>query len=152
MTIDLLDRYPSVRDLRHAAEKRMPHFAWAHLEGGTGEETALRENRAALNAIRIVPRVFGKDSVPDLTTELFGQTFQAPFGIAPIGLTGLMWPDGERMLARTAAEQGIPYCLSCVACETPEVVGPLTGGRPSPTPIHSGIPYFNSLIGSKRIT
>ena len=65
----------------------------------------------------------------DLTTKLFGQTFQAPFGIAPIGLTGLMWPDGERMLARTAAEHGIPFCLSCVACETPEVIGPLAGGR-----------------------
>jgi len=65
---------------------------------------------------------------PDLTTELFGTTYNAPFGIAPVGLTGLMWPGIESMLTDTAARYRIPYCLSTVATETPETIGAKANG------------------------
>jgi len=65
----------------------------------------------------------------NLETELFGVKYNAPFGIAPVGLTGLMWPGIEKMLATTAASYRIPYCLSTVATETPETIGPLVDGN-----------------------
>ncbi len=126
---DLIDRFPSVHDLSIVAKKRIPHFAWEHLASGTGEEVAMGVNRAAFNAIRIVPQFLNGNIVPSLGTRVFDQEFQAPFGIAPVGVTGLLWPGGEQILARAAAVHGIPYCLSAVACETPESVGPMAQGR-----------------------
>jgi len=126
---DLIDRFPSVHDLSLVARKRIPHFAWEHLDSGTGEEAALDLNRASFNAIRIVPQFLNVKIAPSLGTRVFDQEFQAPFGIAPVGATGLLWPGGEHILAEAAAVHGIPYCLSAVACETPESVGPIARGR-----------------------
>jgi len=125
---DLLDRFPSIDDLRTLARKRMPRFAWEHLDAGTGEEIALALNRAAFNRVRIVPQFLNGKATPNIATCVFGQNFDAPFGIAPVGITGLLWPGGEHILAQTAARNRIPYCLSVVACETPESVGPMTEG------------------------
>lgn len=57
-----------------------------------------------------------------------GKNYEMPFGIAPIGMSGLIWPDAERILARAAAEASIPYCLSSMAARTPEETGPLAQG------------------------
>ncbi len=65
---------------------------------------------------------------PEIATELMGVRYGAPIGIAPIGMSGLIWPGSEQMLARTAAAHQIPYALSTVATATPEVVGPEAGG------------------------
>ena len=129
MTTDLIDRFPSIHDLGLAAKKKIPGFAWEHLDSGTGQETVLNLNRAAFNAIRIIPRFLNGKTTPNLQTRVFDQVFEAPFGIAPVGITGLLWPGGEHILAKTAARNGIPYCLSAVACETPESVGPMAQGR-----------------------
>jgi len=66
---------------------------------------------------------------PDLKTNLFGKTYEAPYGMAPVGLSGLMWPGAEMILARTAKERNIPYCLSTVATQTPERIGPIVDGN-----------------------
>jgi L-lactate dehydrogenase (cytochrome) len=63
----------------------------------------------------------------DISSELLGQKYAAPFGIAPVGLTGLMWPKAEIILAKTAQQYRIPFCLSTVATQTPETVGPYAG-------------------------
>jgi L-lactate dehydrogenase (cytochrome) len=65
---------------------------------------------------------------PNIATELFGIEYAAPFGVSPVGLTGLMWPQAERILARTAAKYRIPYGLSTVATESPETIGPIANG------------------------
>jgi L-lactate dehydrogenase (cytochrome) len=65
---------------------------------------------------------------PETETTLFGRTYAAPFGVAPVGLTGLMWPEAENILARAAARFRIPYSLSTVATQAPETIGPLADG------------------------
>jgi L-lactate dehydrogenase (cytochrome) len=129
MTGDPIDRYPSVEDLARVARKRIPHFSWEHLDSGTDVETARRSNRDAFQAIRMLPKWSEYAVEPCLKTRIFGQTFEAPFGIAPIGITGLLWPAGERILAAAARAHGIPYCLSTAACETLETVGDIAGER-----------------------
>ena len=52
----------------------------------------------------------------------------APFGVAPVGLTGLMWPEAENILAKAAGRFRIPYSLSTVATQAPETIGPLAKG------------------------
>jgi L-lactate dehydrogenase (cytochrome) len=124
---DVLDRYPNVDALRLPARRRLPHFAWEHLESGTGREEALVRNRRMLDRIRMTPRLATRKTNPDLSTELFGQRFEVPFGIAPVGTTGMFWPGGEQALARSAKDYAMPYILSCVACESIEAIGAIAG-------------------------
>jgi len=123
------DLYPAIADLAMPAKRRMPFFAWEYLDSGTGVERLVSHNRERLQAVEMLPKFFeGNFDVP-LQTTLLGETYASPFGIAPVGMTGLMWPGGEHMLAKTAARNNIPYCLSTVACEAPETVGPLCEGN-----------------------
>jgi L-lactate dehydrogenase (cytochrome) len=128
MNNDLQNRYPGIADLRTRAKKRMPHFSWEYLDSGTGLERCIDRNTSALQDITLMPHMMKGKVQPDLTTELFGTTYNAPFGIAPVGLTGLMWPGIESMLTDTAARYRIPYCLSTVATETPETIGAKANG------------------------
>lgn len=122
-------RYMTVADLRERARRRVPRFAWAYLDTATGTGATPRRNRAALDRIGFVPSILDGEVTPDLATELLGVPHPLPFGVAPVGQSGLLWPDAEAMLARGAARAGLPYTLSTVATATPEEVGPLTGGQ-----------------------
>lgn len=128
MSADLLNRYPSVADLRRRAQQRIPHFAWEYLDSGTGADECVRRNREALSAVTLMPLFMKGVLEPEISTSLFGVDYNAPFGVSPVGLTALMWPQAERILARTAARYRIPYALSTVATEAPETIGPLADG------------------------
>jgi L-lactate dehydrogenase (cytochrome) len=125
---DLLQKYPSVADLEKLARKRIPFFAWEYLSSGTGSEAALQRNLDAMAAVTLTPQFMRGEFEPDLRTSLFGVDYELPFGVAPVGLTGLMWPRTEIILAEAAGHHRIPYSLSTVATETPETIGPLTNG------------------------
>jgi len=120
-------QYPAVSDLQKKAKKRIPNVAWEYLQTGTGEEVLIKRNRDKINEITLTPQFCKGPITTDIQTELFGRKLSAPFGIAPIGLTGLMWPRAEVYLAQTANRFNIPYTLSTVATETPETVGPHVG-------------------------
>jgi len=105
----------------------MPQVAWAYLEGGTGNEELLQQNCSAFQHLQFIPRFCKGPIRPSIETTLLGQRYSAPIGMAPVGLTGLMWPKVEHYLAATAQGLQIPYCLSTVATETPETVGKHVG-------------------------
>ncbi len=121
------NQYPAIQDLADKAKKRIPHVAWEYLQSGTGAEDLVKKNREAFQKITLLPRFCKGVLQPTLNTTLFGQDYAAPFGIAPVGLTGLMWARTEHYLAATANRYQIPYTLSTVATETPETVGPKVG-------------------------
>ena len=122
------NQFPRIEDLAQKAKKRIPHVAWEYLTSGTGDERLLSSNEMAFDSIRFVPRFCKGPLEAQIETTLFGKKYSAPIGIAPVGLTGLMWPKIEYFLATTAYDMQIPYCLSTVATETPETIGPLTNG------------------------
>lgn len=128
MNPQILHRFPAITDLQQRAKRRLPYFSWEYLDSGTGMEHCISRNISALQEITFLPRLMKGEHRAKLDTELFGSNYKTPFGIAPVGLTGLMWPGIEKMLAKTAANYGIPYCLSTVATETPETIGPLVDG------------------------
>ncbi len=125
--MDLHNRYPAIADLRARAQRRIPPFVWEYLDSGTGTEAAKSRNRTALDRIGMMPSVLHGEITPDLTTEFLGQTFPVPFGIAPIGMSGLIWPGAEGHLARAAARHEIPYAISTVATQGPEDIAPDLG-------------------------
>ncbi len=125
--MDLHATYPALTDLRTRAQKRIPKFVWEYLDSGTGTEATKSRNRTALDQIGFPPSVLHGEITPDLTTTFLGQTLPLPFGIAPIGMSGLIWPDAEGHLARAAATHTIPYCISTVAAQSPEDIAPHLG-------------------------
>ena len=120
--IALSKRYPTIASLQKAARWRIPKFAYDYLSGGIDNEVALDRNRQTLNELILKPHVIIDEVIPDLATSFLGQEFSAPFGIAPIGLSGLIWPNAARMMARGAVETNIPYCLSTVATTSLEKI------------------------------
>ncbi len=115
MNEKLLNQAASIHDLRKLAKSRIPGFAFDYLEGGCNNNLALETNRAALNAIRLQPCYLRPSGKLNLTSELFGKRYSAPFGIAPIGLSGVVWPNASIIHAKTAHEMNIPFILSSVA-------------------------------------
>lgn len=122
------DRFPSIEDLRQRARRRIPHFAWEYLDSGTGRDDGACRNVDAMRQVTLTPRFMRGEMVIETQTELFGRKYNAPFGVAPVGLTGLMWPGAEKILAKAAAKYQIPYSLSTVATQSPETIGPLADG------------------------
>ncbi|MDT3686603.1 MAG: alpha-hydroxy acid oxidase [Pseudorhodoplanes sp.] len=106
--------FPTVEDLRKRAERRVPRLGYATVAGGTGSDLCVIRNTTALDAIQIVPR-YGVDRERVSTeVELFGRSYAAPVGVAPMGLQGVMWPGAERHLARAAQKSRIPYTAGTV--------------------------------------
>ena len=126
--MDLDQSHPAISDLRERARRRLPRFVWDYLDSATGREATARRNRDALDAVLFRPAVLRGEVVPDLSVRLLGQEFALPFGVAPVGMSGLVWPGAECILARTARETGMAYTLSTVAAASPEEVGPDAGG------------------------
>ena len=122
----MLEKYPALSDLEKKAKSRIPTVAWEYLQSGTSDELALDRNRTALDEIQYNPRFMHGELEINLTTSVLGSSFNLPFGIAPVGLSGLMWPGAEMILAQTAKDYNIPYCLSTVATQTPETIGPIS--------------------------
>lgn len=117
------NQFPAIVDLELKARKRIPYVAWEYLQAGTGDEDLVEKNRVAFQKINFLPQLCKGVLKPNIETTLFGRKYAAPFGMAPIGLTGLMWPKTEKYLAATANKYQIPFTLSTVATETPESVG-----------------------------
>jgi L-lactate dehydrogenase (cytochrome) len=89
----------------------------------------LRRNTEEIRQIQLRPYYLRDYPGSDLTAELFGKTYAAPFGIAPIGLQGLMWPRATEFLSKAAAEANVPFILSTVATASIETVAEITQGQ-----------------------
>src|SRR6056297_2658674 len=112
-------QYPALSDLRARARGRIPRFVWEYLDSGTGAEATKARNRTKLDEVILMPSILHGEVKPDLSVGLMGRTLPLPFDIAPVGMSGMILPGAEPMLARAAARAGIPYCLSTVATQTP---------------------------------
>lgn len=107
----------------------MPRFAFEYLDGGCNEDINLRRNTDELREVQLMPRYLRDFKGAQLKTSLFGIEYDAPFGIAPVGLQGLMWPNAPEILARAAFEHNIPFILSTVTTMDIERASELTEGR-----------------------
>ncbi|MFD2727682.1 alpha-hydroxy acid oxidase [Hyunsoonleella rubra] len=129
MAISFDTRYPSIDDLRAKAQKKIPKFAFEYLDGGCNEDVNLIRNTAELREVQLKPNYLRKHHGSSLKTKLFGVEYDAPFGIAPVGLQGLMWPNSPEILAKAAFEHNIPFILSTVTTTSIERASELTEGK-----------------------
>ncbi|WP_298960673.1 alpha-hydroxy-acid oxidizing protein [uncultured Methylobacterium sp.] len=118
----------NVDDYRTLARRRLPRMVFDYLDGGADRERGLAHNRKAFDAFQLVPHRLADVSTRDQTVNLFGRTLPTPLVLAPTGLNGALWPDGDVILARAAAEAGIPFALSTASNCTLEEVAERAGG------------------------
>lgn len=121
--------YVPVAELRKRAKSKIPKFIFEYLEGGCNENVNLIKNTKEISDIELKPVYITEHKEADLKTELFGHTYNAPFGIAPMGLQGFMWPNAPEILARAAAKHNIPFVISTLTTCTVERINELTEGR-----------------------
>ncbi len=121
--------YPSIEDLRTKAKRSIPKFAFEYLDGGCNADINLGKNMTDIQAIELRPEYLNVHTQSSMKTTLFGQEYDAPFGIAPIGLQGLIWPAATEILAKAAFDANIPFILSTVATGSIETVAEITEGK-----------------------
>jgi isopentenyl diphosphate isomerase/L-lactate dehydrogenase-like FMN-dependent dehydrogenase len=121
----------SYRDLRARARRKLPRFAFDFIDGGAGDEAGLDRNEAAFRARSLQPRVLVNSARPSgLQRRFLGRDWALPFGIPPIGLAGLAWPEIDLILAEAAERAQIPYVASTpstVALERLRKAAPQSG-------------------------
>ncbi|HEY2862209.1 MAG TPA: alpha-hydroxy acid oxidase [Casimicrobiaceae bacterium] len=107
-----LRRLLCLDDFEPAARTYLPRPVFGYVAGAAETNASLSDNRAAFRELAFVPRVLIDISRGSQQTSLFGQTYAAPFGIAPLGISALYAYRGDLVLARAAAAAKIPMIMS----------------------------------------
>jgi L-lactate dehydrogenase (cytochrome) len=116
-----------IEDLRELAKKRVARAVFDYVDRGSYSEATLRANRADLESLALRQRVGIDVDRRSLRTTMLGREVRIPVGLAPVGLTGLNWADGEILAARAAERYGVPYILSTMSiCSIEDVAGGVT--------------------------
>ena len=104
-----------IEDLRRVARRKVPRVFFDYAEAGSYAEQTLRANHADFEGIRLRQRVLVDVAQRDLSTTTVGEPARLPVALAPIGLCGMVWGDGEILACRAAHKAGIPFTLSTMS-------------------------------------
>jgi len=123
------NKYPRVLDLKEKAIKRIPFFCSEYLFSGTANDKVVKGNADIFNHVFLTPKYLKGTVKPSTKQTIVGMEYSAPFGVAPMGSAGLIWPGAEVALAKMCTEKNIPYCLSSVASLSLEQVASNLNGK-----------------------
>ncbi|WP_435132720.1 alpha-hydroxy acid oxidase [Formosa sp. A9] len=129
MALSFNTKYPSIDDLRNKAQKNIPRFAFEYLDGGCNEDVNLHRNTSELRDVQLKVNYIKDYEGSSIKTTLFGKEYDAPVGVAPVGLQGLMWPNSPEILAKAAFKHNLPFILSTVTTSSIERISELTEGN-----------------------
>jgi len=124
-----LDDCCNIADLRDLARRRLPKCIFEYVDRGSEDDIALRDNCEALQRLKLRTRFLVDLSVRDMGTELFGKRVEFPLAVAPTGIAGLCWYEGELALAKAAAAAGVPFCLAMSSNTSMETIARQADGR-----------------------
>jgi len=124
-----LDRCFNIADMREVARRRLPKGVFEYLDRGAEDEIALADNREAFKRLKLRTRFLVDLSERDMGTELLGGRAELPLAIAPTGIAGLTWYQGELELAKAAAAAGVPFTLATGSVTPMEKIAEIAGGR-----------------------
>ncbi len=127
--MNIEQKYPSIAAIERGARRRIPHFSAEYMFGGIGAENCLRNNRDVYNGINLRPQHICDVDRPDFSAQILDRQFSAPFGVAPVGLTGIVWPRAAEMMASAAKKHDIPFALSTFATTSLETARQAAGGN-----------------------
>ena len=121
-------RVLNIEDLRRLAKRRLPRVVFDYIDGGAEDESTLRANCRAFEAVTLRPRCAVATPVCRLRTTVLGTELAMPLILAPVGSCRLMYPRGEEAAARAAGEAGIMCALSTLSGCRLEEVATASGG------------------------
>lgn len=123
-----LEKCLNIEDLRAAAKRRAHKMVFDYIDGGSDDEVTLRGNSSAFDQYRLLYKTLvGVDEV-DPSVTLLGQKLQVPFFCSPAAGNRLFHTEGERAVAKAAAELGTIYSLSTLSSVSIEEIAKLTNG------------------------
>jgi len=104
-----------IEDLRQLHRKRAPKAFYEYVDAGSYSEDTYRANSVDLAALKLRQRVAFDIAVRSTESTMLGETVHMPTALAPVGLTGMQWADGEILAARAAEKFGVPFTLSTMS-------------------------------------
>ena len=99
-------------DARRISRSRLPKLIFDFIEGATGREIAAMENINSFDEVKLLPRSLIDVSERSLSTSFLGENFCYPFGIAPMGMCNLAYPNADILMAKIAKEWNLPQISS----------------------------------------
>ncbi len=124
-----LDRCYNIADLRLQALKHLPKGVFQYIDRGAEDEVALADNRQVFRDLKLRTRFMVDLTDRDMGIDLLGKRSNLPMAIAPTGIAGLAWYQGELALAKAAAAKGIPFTLATGSITSMETIAREAGGR-----------------------
>ncbi len=113
-----------IEDLRRMARRNVPGVFFDYMEAGSYSEHTRDANVDDMKAIKLRQRVLVDMSQRNLKTTVLGEELALPLAIAPTGLSGMQYADGEIHACRAAHAAGIQYTLSTMSiCSIEDVAG-----------------------------
>ena len=100
-----------VNDLKMLAKKNLPKMFYDYVDSGSYTESTYRDNENDFNKIKIRQRVGRDISSSNLEKTILGKKYKLPFGFSPCGMGGMLYPNGEILVAKACEENNIPYIL-----------------------------------------
>lgn len=115
-----------IDDFRLIAKRRLPHFLFEYIDGGSYSEATMYSNVEDFQRFKLRQQVMRDVAEIDLSTTMFGTKTTLPVALGPVGLAGLNARRGEVQAVRAAHKAGIPFFLSASSCCSIEEVAPAT--------------------------
>jgi len=104
-----------IADLKKLAARRVPKMFFDYADSGAWSESTYHANEADFKQIKLRQRVMVDMSNRQLNSTMIGEEVAMPVALAPTGLGGMQYPDGEILAAQAAQEFGVPYTLSTLS-------------------------------------
>jgi L-lactate dehydrogenase (cytochrome) len=116
-----------IEDLREIARKRVPRMFLDYVESGSWTQSTLHANRDDFGQLLFRQRVAVNLEGRSIRSRMIGEDVAMPVALAPIGLCGMVHPDGEILAARAAEKHGVPFTLSTMSiCSIEDVAANTT--------------------------
>jgi len=117
-----LSAITNIEDLRVLHEKRAPRMFYDYVDSGSWTQSTYRANESDFQSIKFRQRVAINMANRSIKSTMLGQEVAMPVALAPVGMTGMQFADGEIQAANAAKKFGVPYCLSTMSiCSIEEV-------------------------------
>lgn len=104
-----------INDLKMIAKKNLPKMFYDYVDSGSYTESTYRDNENDFNKIKIRQRVGRDISSSKLEKTILGKKYKLPFGFSPCGMGGMLYPNGEILVAKACEKNNIPYILSTMS-------------------------------------
>ena len=107
-----LKRVLCLDDLEREAKGHLPKCIFGYISGATETNTSRERNRSSFGRYNLVPNVLANVSQRSPATEIFGQAYDAPFGVSPMGSCALYAYRGDLALAEGTKQENVGMIMS----------------------------------------